>query len=128
MTTIAALVQTLCQSRLLDPTQIDKLTRQLQHRFADPQALADDLIRRGWLTPQQVYPLLQNGSAQPMSYSERRAASRRRWFTFNIVGALVIVVLGFVIVYVLKHDRLKARDHAEAMRLAALEEQAQAEL
>src|SRR5262249_3497665 len=41
---------------------------------------------------------------------------------------LVIVALGFVIVYVLKQDRLKARDHAEAIRLAALEEQAQGEL
>src|SRR5207253_227327 len=104
MTTVAILVQSLCQSRLLDPGQLDKLTRQLQHRFADPQALADDLIRRGWLTPQQILPLMQNGSAQPMSYGERRAASRRRWFTFNIVGALVIVVLGGVIFYVIKHD------------------------
>src|SRR5262245_5944125 len=125
MTTVASLVQALCQSRLLNEGQVDKLTRQLQHRFADPQALADDLIRRGWLTPQQIYPLVQNGSAQPLTYSERRAASRRRWFTFNIVGALVIVVLTGVIWYVLKHDRLKARDDAEALRLAALEEQAQ---
>src|SRR5262249_62395719 len=88
MTTIAALVQTLCQSRLLDPAQIDKLTRQLQHRFADPQALADDLIRRGWLTPQQVYPLLQNGSPQPMSYTERRGPARPPRVPFYNLRAL----------------------------------------
>jgi WD40 repeat protein len=125
---VESLVHNLCQSGLLDAAQMDKLTRQLQFRFADPQALADDLIRRGWLTPQQIYPLLQGSLPYAMAAGQRKEASRRRWLTFNIVGGLMIVVLTAVIFYVLRQDRLKARDHAEAMRLAALEEHALADL
>jgi WD40 repeat protein len=128
MTSITSFVDTIARNRLLDPPQMDKLTRQLQHRFADPQLLAQDLVRRGWVTPQQIYPLLQNGAGQPQTYREQKAASRRRWLTFNIVGALVIVVLAGVIWYGLKQDQLRARDHAEAVRLRAVEEQARAEL
>lgn len=128
MTSVASFVDTINRNRLLDAAQLDKLTRQLQFRFSDPQLLANDLVRRGWVRPEQIYPLLQNGAAGPLTYSERKSASRRRWLTFNIVGALVIVVLAGVMYYVLKHDRLKARDHAEAVRLAKVEEQARGEL
>jgi WD40 repeat protein len=128
MTSIASLIDTIARNRLLDAAQMDKLTRQLQYRFADPQLLAQDLVRRGWVTPQQMYPLLHNGAGQPLTYSERKAASRRRWLTFNIIGGLLIVVLAGVMYFVLKQDRLKARDHAEATRLAKLEEQARVEL
>jgi WD40 repeat protein len=120
---VASFVHVLCQSRLLDHHQCDKLTRKLQYRFADPQMLADDLVRRGWLTPEQVQGMLsgQAAVAAPSRYAERRAASQRRWLIFNIVGAIVILALGSVAIYVIKHDKLGARDKAESARLAALE-------
>jgi WD40 repeat protein len=128
MTSIASFVDTIARNRLLDAAQMDKLTRQLQYRFADPQSLAQDLVRRGWVTPQQIYPLLQNGAGQPLTYSERKAASRHRWLVFNIIGGLLVVVLPGIIYFGLKQDRLRARDRAEAVRLSALDEQARAEL
>jgi WD40 repeat protein len=121
MTTVASFVDQLCQSRVLDARQTEKLTRDLQYRFADPYDLAQDLVRRGWLTPDQVNPLL---TGKPVG----SARFSRGWWKFNIIGGIVIVVgLAGIILYV-RHDRLGARDRAEAARLAALDQQAQAEL
>jgi WD40 repeat protein len=126
---VAAFVQVLCQSRLLDHRQLDKLTRQLQYRFADPQLLGQDLVRRGWLTPQQLGTMLGGDvAAQPSSYAEKRAASQRRWRMFNVVGLIFIAAVFAVILYVIRQDKLKAHDKAEEARLAALDAHAQAEL
>ena len=46
------------QGRLLEPAQAEELGR-LQASFPEPQALAGELIRRGWLTPYQANQLLQ---------------------------------------------------------------------
>src|SRR5262245_25800719 len=63
--TAANLVESLRRSRLLAPTQLDEVTRDLQHRFRDPRALARALIDRDWLTPYQVNQLLQ-GAGQDL--------------------------------------------------------------
>jgi serine/threonine protein kinase len=52
------LVDALRQSRLLGPAQTEEVARTLQARFPDPQALAGELTRRGWLTPYQADQLL----------------------------------------------------------------------
>lgn len=54
-----SLVDALRQYRLLEPSQLDEVTRTLQARFSDPKAVAGELIRRGWLTPFQVNQLFQ---------------------------------------------------------------------
>jgi tRNA A-37 threonylcarbamoyl transferase component Bud32 len=55
----APLVDALRQSRLLEPARLEEVARTLQPRFPDPQALAGELIRRGWLTSYQADQLLQ---------------------------------------------------------------------
>jgi len=49
-------VEALLQNRLLEPEQHAELST-LQLRFSDPRLLAQELIRRGWLTPYQVNQL-----------------------------------------------------------------------
>ncbi|HXG09120.1 MAG TPA: serine/threonine-protein kinase [Gemmataceae bacterium] len=51
---VADFTDALRRSRLLEPAQLDEVTGQLQARFPEPHALADELLRRGWLTPFQV--------------------------------------------------------------------------
>lgn len=46
----SALVDTLRQQRLLEPPQLAELA-DLSSRFSEPRGLAQELIRRGWLTP-----------------------------------------------------------------------------
>src|SRR5438876_1139136 len=57
VTSIADLVASLLQHELLEPEQIDELVGELQGRFPTPQALADELVRRAWLTPYQAQQL-----------------------------------------------------------------------
>src|SRR3954454_13443390 len=54
----ASLVDVLRQHRLLEAAQLEEVSRTLQLRFADPKALAKELIQRGWLTPYQANQLL----------------------------------------------------------------------
>jgi len=61
----ANLVESLRRIRLLGPSQLEEVTRDLQHRFRDPRALARALIDRDWLTPYQVNQLLQ-GAGQDL--------------------------------------------------------------
>jgi tetratricopeptide (TPR) repeat protein/tRNA A-37 threonylcarbamoyl transferase component Bud32 len=55
---IAAFVVALRASRLLEPEQLDELDRGLRAPGAGPEALAQELMRRDWLTPYQVKQLL----------------------------------------------------------------------
>jgi len=54
---VADLVQALRETDLLEPEQFDELAQHLQDRFADPRALAKDLLQRGWLTAYQINQL-----------------------------------------------------------------------
>ncbi|MBY0522718.1 MAG: protein kinase [Gemmataceae bacterium] len=56
--TATSLVDTLRQLQLLEPAQLAELS-QSAARFADPSALAKELLQRSWLTPYQVNQLLQ---------------------------------------------------------------------
>lgn len=51
-----AFLEALRTFRLLEPAQLDEVARMLG-RFADPRALAKELIQRGWLTPYQINQL-----------------------------------------------------------------------
>ena len=55
----ASFTDALRQARLLEPAQLDELTRTLQTQPAEPRALAGELLRRGWLTAYQANQLLQ---------------------------------------------------------------------
>jgi serine/threonine-protein kinase len=55
--TVAALVSTLVSMRALGPAQRDELLNHLQKQYQQPQALARELLQRGWLTPYQVNQL-----------------------------------------------------------------------
>src|SRR5262245_23311290 len=54
-----SLIEMLSHGRLLEPAQLEELTRSLPSRSADPVALARELIQRGWLTPYQINQLFQ---------------------------------------------------------------------
>ncbi|HKB35886.1 MAG TPA: serine/threonine-protein kinase [Gemmataceae bacterium] len=53
----ANLLGTLRALRLVEPVQFDEAARDLLPHFADPRALARELVRRGWLTRWQVNQL-----------------------------------------------------------------------
>src|SRR5213080_3855442 len=56
---VAAFVEALRESRLLDAAQLQELTDEYLERFPDETLLATDLVRRGWLTNFQANYLLQ---------------------------------------------------------------------
>jgi serine/threonine-protein kinase len=51
---VADLVGLLRESRLLDTLQLEELVQRLKPRFQEPNALARELVERGWLTPYQM--------------------------------------------------------------------------
>ncbi|MBY0526437.1 MAG: serine/threonine protein kinase [Gemmataceae bacterium] len=57
ISTTANLVDLLRQARLLDPPQMDEVTRDLQVRLPQPRPLAQELMKRGWVTPYQINQL-----------------------------------------------------------------------
>jgi tRNA A-37 threonylcarbamoyl transferase component Bud32 len=61
---LQALVDALREHELLSATKLDELTAALQPQFPDPAALADELVRRGWLTPFQTQRLLAGQARQ----------------------------------------------------------------
>ena len=56
--TISKFVDGVLHTELLDAEQRDELQR-LQANFRDPRQLAQELLRRDWLTPYQVNQILQ---------------------------------------------------------------------
>src|SRR5205823_4867914 len=50
----ATLVEVLRQHRLLEPAQLEEIATTLAARSPDPRALAQELLRKNWLTPFQV--------------------------------------------------------------------------
>jgi WD40 repeat protein/serine/threonine protein kinase len=61
---VAALIEELRRLSLLEPEQLAELSGQLAARFAEPRALAGELVRRGRLTPYQVNQLFQGRAGQ----------------------------------------------------------------
>src|ERR1700691_5885725 len=59
---VAGLIDAVRACRLLEPAQLSELTH-MQKRFADPRALAQDLLKRGWLTAYQVNQLFRDHGA-----------------------------------------------------------------
>lgn len=51
---VASLVNILRQGRLLSPPQLEELTRDIAGQFPQPRPLAQELLKRGWLTPYQL--------------------------------------------------------------------------
>jgi len=60
--TIASLVDSLRQSRLLEPAQLDEVLAGLRGRGADARVLTQELLRRDLLTPYQANQLFQTGA------------------------------------------------------------------
>jgi serine/threonine protein kinase len=60
----AELFAALRDNRLLDADQLQDLERTLAGPFRGARAVADDLVRRGWLTPYQVEHLLDGRAAE----------------------------------------------------------------
>jgi serine/threonine-protein kinase len=60
---IAGLVEAIDVYRLLPPEQRAELTG-IQGAFSEPQALARDLLQRGWLTPLQINRLFQGRAGE----------------------------------------------------------------
>ncbi len=56
---VAAFVELLRESKLLDAAQLDELGHGGFDQFSHPRALADDLLQRGWITPFQADQLLE---------------------------------------------------------------------
>jgi eukaryotic-like serine/threonine-protein kinase len=55
---VSEFVESMRQNHVLEPEQLDEVTKTLQAKFPDPRALARQLIQMGWLTPFQVNQLL----------------------------------------------------------------------
>lgn len=53
------LVEVLIQSRLLQTAQLEELSVGPCARITDPRELAQEILRRGWLTPYQINQILQ---------------------------------------------------------------------
>ena len=62
---VAAFIETLRDTRLLDPEQMEELKLRLRNQFREPNALAKELIQRDWLTPYQVNSALLKASGNP---------------------------------------------------------------
>lgn len=60
----ANLVDVLRQYRLLEPGQLDEVTRTLQQRFPEPRALTKELMQRGWLSAFQANHVLQGKAGE----------------------------------------------------------------
>jgi serine/threonine protein kinase len=60
---VPTLVRLLSESRLLEAGQLDELTRSVQQEFPEPEPLAKELVRRGWVTPFQLRQLTQGRTA-----------------------------------------------------------------
>src|SRR5262245_39251301 len=58
-TAAATLAEALGRCRLLEPAQLDEVRRSLLERHTEPDALAAELLRRGWLTAFQAKRLLE---------------------------------------------------------------------
>jgi serine/threonine-protein kinase len=56
--TVDRLVSLIQQYELLDPARLDEVSRDLAARCPEPQALAQELLKRDWLTPFQLNQLL----------------------------------------------------------------------
>jgi serine/threonine protein kinase len=56
-TSLNTLIDSLCQSGLLSPQQCGELTGALQKLYAEPEKLAAELVRRGWMTDYQFEQL-----------------------------------------------------------------------
>jgi len=56
---VSAVVSVLRGHKLLEPAQLDELARSLEARCPTSQALAKELLQRGWLTAYQAKQLLQ---------------------------------------------------------------------
>ena len=56
---VAAVVKALREHPVLEPAQLEVVRRTLQVRFPEPEALAQELVRRGWLTRYQADQIVQ---------------------------------------------------------------------
>jgi serine/threonine protein kinase len=62
--TVSGFVQALQTSRILSTRKVTELTDRLQSKYAEPRALARDLLKRDWLTAYQVNQIFLGRAAE----------------------------------------------------------------
>jgi serine/threonine protein kinase len=60
---VGSFVKTISECKLLRPTALDQVTRDLSPACPDPRTLAKELLQRGWLTPYQINQILHGRGA-----------------------------------------------------------------
>src|SRR5947209_10174407 len=61
---VAQFVEAVRQHGLLDGAPLQEFGSTLQARFAEPRALAREVLTRGWLTPYQINQIFQGQARQ----------------------------------------------------------------
>jgi len=132
---VPSLVDALRRHRLLNSAQLAEVSRKLQARFSDPRELAKELVKRGWLTPQQINQLFTGRPPQaaavqagiPVAMAvpaypaaapaapvyRRKKSSAGKWLLLNFVGLLVIASLAWFLYTVYQKNRGNPNDDAE---------------
>lgn len=125
LTSASALVDAVRRHRLLDPPQLAELSGDLFTRFPDPRGLAQELIRRAWLTPYQINQLLQ-GRGQELVLGSYVLLERLGEGGMGLVFKARHVKLGRIVA--LKLVRKERLANVEAVRRFHREIQAAAKL
>ncbi len=60
----ADFVEALREYRILEPAQLEKISRAMKGKSVEPRAVAKELLKQGWVTPYQVNQLLQGRGAE----------------------------------------------------------------
>jgi len=60
----ADFVDALREYRILEPAQLEKVSRAMKGKSVEPRAVAKELLKQGWVTPYQVNQLLQGRGAE----------------------------------------------------------------
>jgi serine/threonine-protein kinase len=64
ITSTTSFMDALREYHILEPEQLEKLNRAVQGRSPEPRALAQELLKRGWMTPYQANQVLQGRGAE----------------------------------------------------------------
>lgn len=151
---VSQMVETIRRQNLLKPHDLAKLTHSLQKRFQDPHSLLQDLVRRGWLSHQQMGQLMAPPGvpmglpvpppAVPMGFpvpppavpmgtplssgQNARQRSSYRWIQWNLVGLTVLAGMGYFLWHVISQQYEQRHQPPPEVELAGRVAEAEAKL